>query len=207
MYRMVYPSVTHEKSYRIHDHHQITIPVHWSVNGDTKIVSISWDENKTRIVSAKLYVKVYSDIDGTYLTYHVNKTEVIRLAWYLGEIGVWKEDEKDVLAYIRNGDNRFDAIYGKALWFPWVANAYVTAILTLTFEGEPPEVSPPTAPFPWQDYAKAGAIGAMIIGGASTLYSLMVHPEKTLMEHAQTALIGSIAGAIIGLGVRYLIGG
>lgn len=158
-----------EETRTIHENWQITIPVLWSCNSDTKEVDIKWDSTRTRLVSAELYVRAYSQGGLLYLDYWVNEKEKLPLVWGAAEGGLWKEGRRDVLTWIRNGKNTFRAEYCKSIYSPSWPSCWVTATITLTYEGEPPDISPPEEPFDPMVILTYGGLALAGLGAAAAL--------------------------------------
>jgi hypothetical protein len=156
LYGVAYEPLT-EQSRTIHDNHLIVVPWNWTCNADTKTMSITWDPKKTTLTGAELYVKAFSSKSSMYLEYYVNDNLSISLDWPALQTG-WREDRKDVLAWIRNGTNAFKAQICKGFYYPLSSEVYVTAILTLFFEGEEPDMTPPSPPIEWWQWLMIGGV-------------------------------------------------
>lgn len=153
------------KTVTIYDNWNVNIPVHWTCNSPQAMsVNITWSEDKTSLIGAKLYLRVYSDTGYTYFDFWVNNQKIP-----LGEFSPkeTKETETDILAFIRNGVNQFRADYCKSYFYPLSPNCWITAVLTLTYEGETPNVSPPRPPMEWYEpliYAGLIIAGVFAVG-------------------------------------------
>jgi len=149
---VVHYVVLAEETRRIHDNAGVRIPWHWTCNSDTKVVSVTWDPERTRLVRARLHARVYSDLGAVFFNYYVNDNRALGFTWEEWEPGIWREDEVDITIYIRNGDNYFKAEACKHYPYPLEPTVWVTGTLILEFEGEPPTIQPPRppAPSPWE---------------------------------------------------------
>jgi len=155
--------------------HEILIPLHWTCNAAAPPPALTIDPEKTVVKSAKLYVWVHTSIPwlGPNVTfnYYVNGRSVFWVRWAFWDSCKAYEDTVDVTDILKVGGTfNFKAEVCKD-WLQIVEIVtHVTAILTIEYEGEEPEVPPPP-PSPWE-YVKWGFLlaGIAIVGFLGVKY-------------------------------------
>jgi len=195
-----------ERSWNIWYGDRLECPWWWRGISDVKEVDVTWDPDKTRVVSSKLYYIAETDSAlGIRFKIYVNGIEVVDVGLG-GPFPKRKEGERDLTMRIVNGTNTFKVDSVKMAW--WDPTGYTlvpTVILRMVFEGEPPEVEAPKKPFPWEDYLKTAILGGLIGGGGMLAYQLYLNPGKPMREYARYAVAGAVAGSILTTCVKYLI--
>jgi len=188
-------------SYSILVNHVLEVPWNWVSNSVERLIDIVWKPEETRILSARL-------------RWLASTTAWFPVAMYIyfNREQVWsgpvEDGEQDVTGLLTRGVNEFKLVTSKLMWHLFSYSVTVSAYLILEWEGEPPDVRAvrePTKPFPWKEYTEAGLIGVLIGGGAGLMISLIWSPEQPPKEHMKRAVLGSVAGAALCIGVRYLI--
>jgi len=155
------------ESRRIHDSTKIAIPWHTNCGDNTRRVPFTWNPDRTVLKSVKLRARVHSNLGSVFFKYLLNDQEILGFHWAAWEGGQWREGEADVAAYLVNGDNYFKALACKDFWYPLTPEVTVVGDLVIEFEGEPPEVKPPTEPGPWYEiplYIGLGVAGVAAVG-------------------------------------------
>lgn len=133
-----------------------------SNNGKDFDVRVIWDETKTTLISASFFGRISSGSTNTVTNILMNDQVLIfgNFQYQAGQV----ENTIDVTALLRNGLNRFKIQIWKPVYFPTAIEAIFTGVLTITFEGEEPTITPPTTPIPdWVWWLIGG--GAIVIVG------------------------------------------
>jgi hypothetical protein len=145
-------------------------------------VEVRWDPAKTSIVSAR--VRAVVDVNTVAIGWSVsfNGRKVIDTPWAPAHA----EKDADVTSLLINGINTVTIELGKM--YPWIGEAKgrFTVTLDVTFEGEEPSVSPPTAPpvSPWEWLSQNWpwlAIGAGGLLVAAYVYRSFFPPAPPVM--------------------------
>jgi len=153
------------KSYRFFDSYELRVS--WTSNGASKSVKkdIVWDEDKTRVVSAKLRGKIYAS-GGTNARLSFNDNEVIFCSAPIVDNTV--EDTVDITGMLVNGSNTCLAEVWKIFYYPFDKIGRFTAEVIVEYEGESPRMEPP-----WMKYAMpAVAVASLGVGVAGLAVSL-----------------------------------
>ena len=129
------------KEYPVWLNKKLEIPFYGGSAGDTVKKDITWNENKTRIVSARMDVEAKASA-RTNLDIYLNYSEVVHFHWELWEEGASKTFSGDVTALIKNGTNVFQADFYKDPVNPFGVGATFTVTVLIEYEGEEPSVRP-----------------------------------------------------------------
>jgi len=127
--------------YPIWSNKKLEIPWHGGSTGDTVKKNITWDEAKTKILSAKMDVTAKASA-RTNLDIYLNYKEIVHFHWELWEEAVTKTFSGDVTALIKNGTNVFEASFYKDPINPYGVGVTFTVTILIEFEGEEPSVEP-----------------------------------------------------------------
>jgi len=145
----------------------------WPVS-DSKHITVTWDPDKTTMISAKLRVDATA-VGISNFEIKVNDARAIYLTWRLLEQGAKKEAiSKDLSSLLLNGDNLFFATLSKNVGTVLECSVTFTATLVIEFEGTPPDTGEKPEWEVWLEQnwpyvALAG--GAVVLGGV--LYGLV----------------------------------
>ena len=122
------------KTYPVYDNYQLYCAWLLGSAADSRKFDFTWDEKKTRILSAKLYGKIATPVgSNAYLKFNDNM-----LMYALGTYeNVTIEDTKDIIGILRNGANTVWIEIRK--WLPIARSATFTATIIIEYEGEAPE--------------------------------------------------------------------
>ena len=122
------------KTYPVYDNYQLYCPWLSGSAADSRKFDFTWDEKKTRILSAKLYGKISTPVgSNAYLKFNDNV-----LMYALGTYeNVTIEDTKDIIGLLRNGSNTVWIEIRKWLLIDRIAT--FTATIIIEYEGEAPE--------------------------------------------------------------------
>ncbi len=115
-----------------------TIQIGYSAGQNERSYPISI--NAAGLRTATLSIDVHSDFPFTRFKFQIGNVEVARVDWLQGEACSWKHVDADISAIVRTGTVSYRASLEKMIYKQMgIANLTITAILTLTWEGEPPE--------------------------------------------------------------------
>jgi hypothetical protein len=148
-------------TYTIWKNQTLSLAFYTGETAASKEVYVSWNPDKTKIVSARLRVVANAN-NLTGLKFSVNQQEVIRFYWELFENWWEKIAEEDVTSILLNGSNLFEVTFWKDN--PLGVSTIFNATLIVEFEGTSPSVREKTW-FEENWYYVVGGIAAIVIGG------------------------------------------
>jgi len=148
------------KSYPLWVDAQLKIPELWSKNGMTIKKTISWDQETTNILSARLDIDMNPDIGYVKAWVEHNVVEIQRWWWVIGDESA-KQDSADITGTLYNGSNTFKFVGAKEFANPAKVVFIVTASVIIEYEGEEPEIGED-----WIKLIQEVASGVAIGGGA-----------------------------------------
>ena len=192
-------------SWPIFVNYKIECPWWWMGKSEERNVSVTWNTAKTSITYAKLKYSASTDswFAVGYILYFNGEKLLDKSIGGLNPSEV--SGEQDVTGLLINGVNDVKVDTVKPAPLPVGYTVTTTVTLEVGYTGDPPNVSPPTPPFPWREYLRVAVIGGLIGGGAGLALSLFYAPEKGLRDHAKNALVGAVGGAAVAVGVKYAL--
>ena len=192
-------------SWPIFVNYKIECPWWWMGKSEERNISVTWNTAKTSITYAKLRYSASTESfwDVRYKLFFNGEKVAEKDIGGLNPKEV--SGEQDVTSLLINGVNNVKVDTARLWTLPYDYTVVTTVTLEIGYTGEIPNASPPTTPFPWRDYLRVAAIGALAGGGAGLVLSLFYAPEKGLRDHAKNALVGAVGGAAVAVGVKYAL--
>lgn len=161
------------KSYSIWNLAELKIPELWSRDGMSVKKSITWSEERTTLLSARLDINIDPDTGYVKAWLEHNLNEVQRWWWMIGDSAP-KSDSVDVIGTLYNGSNLFRFVGAKEFANPAKVVFTVTASLILEYDGTEPETSED-----WKEVLQDVAAGVAIGGGVYIVgSSVLIGKEK-----------------------------
>ena len=156
------------KTYEIFSNKEIVVPWNWDKNAVSIAKSVTWDENNTTILSARLLITVKPSEGYVKAWFELNTTEVAYFSWALGD-NLVKSGSSDIIGVLLNGSNYFTAVPAKEFGNVNEVTFLISEQVVIDYEGEDPVAKPD-----FQKYLEYAAIGigataaVITIGGALT---------------------------------------
>jgi len=150
------------KTYNLYVDEEVFLGLTGGSASESRACVITWDETKTTIISVSLYCKIHTGSTNIGANIEFNYEEILKIWSTLLFPEYDKEVIKDITGILRNGTNIINLNLWRIEPVPHEARAYYTALLTLEYTGDEPDVTPPTEQ-PWLEkylpYIIVGGVG------------------------------------------------
>ena len=150
------------KTYNLYVDEEVFLGLTGGSASESRACVITWDETRTTIISVSLYCEIRTGSTNVGANILFNGEEIIKLVSTSIAPVTDVKGTKDITGILRNGTNIINLNLWRIEPVPHEARAYYTALLTLEYTGDEPDVTPPTEQ-PWLEkylpYIIVGGVG------------------------------------------------